>query len=242
MSVVFSARAGDGDARSTRGRLASAVVKYATAVGHVRMVVEACADAAAKMQAIGRERPYVLEAWVFGALLDAPQEIEATDVAFVVDAPAAEVPWGAEPGGLRWFTNFYRIDRYPVRWFARPVDRPVVNHRIRRPVHFWSTDGPHEAALQALAEGRVDDLPRAAELDAEGLDRQLDDEAATVLAALGGVVDAYWQHDWRREQRDGERGPEHELYDLAWGLVDLDRGRRRLRDEPAGVRRLHPDL
>jgi hypothetical protein len=198
-------------------------VRYATAIDHLRLVADACAEEAQRPAAGGMSHPYVRAAYAFGEILDVPDEPDGTEVALVVDTGVDELPWGVEPPRLHAFVRAYRIDRYPIRWFPRPRDLPVADHRIVRPVRLWDLEhGIHEVAFEALRSGRPEDVrlpaPPAAELRT-ALERHL----AVTRDALGEVVDRYWDHDWRREHSGGGRYPEHTLWDLAWGVRDLER-------------------
>ncbi|MFA9430738.1 hypothetical protein [Egicoccus sp. AB-alg2] len=198
-------------------------MRYATAVGHLRMVAEACAEAATLPPLGDLPQPYVLGAYAFGDILDVPDESEGTDVAFVVDASVDELPWGVEPPALRWFVERARIDRHPIRWFARPRDLPVGDHRIVRPVRLWDAEhGIDEQAFEALRGRRPEDVRTPAPPDAEvqaALERHLD----LTRKALDEVIDRFWDRDWRRENSGGGRYPEHTLWELAWGVRDLER-------------------
>lgn len=199
-------------------------MRYATAVSKLVAAAGALARDAETARDLADEGPRILAAYAFGPLLDGADPVDAADVAFVVDRPASQLPWGTEPREVRAFLALHRLDRAPLRWSCRPLDAPVGNHRIRRPVRFWSAeDGTDEAVLDALAQRRLDALPRLPEADAGELDRQLEEEAAVCLAALeelvhGGPVDPPVVAD--------------ELFDLAWGYTDLRRGQRELRDGP----------
>jgi hypothetical protein len=43
------------------------------------------------------EEPLVRAIYAFGDVLEAPDQLEAVDVALVADEPADELTWGAEP-------------------------------------------------------------------------------------------------------------------------------------------------
>jgi hypothetical protein len=198
-------------------------VRYATAIGHLRLVAEACAEAAALPPLGDEQHPFVVAAYAFGELLELPTNPDGTDVAFVVAADAEVLPWGLEPPELRWFVDRSRIDRHPIRWFARPRDLPVGDHRIVRPVRLWDADrGIDEASFEALRSRDVEAVRLPAPSTEErrtALERHL----AVTKAALGEAVDRFWDRDWRRERTGHGRYPEHTLWDLAWGVRDLER-------------------
>jgi hypothetical protein len=198
-------------------------VRYATAIGHLRLVAEACAEAAALPPFDDEQHPFVVAAYAFGELLELPTDPDGTDVAFVVAVDAEELPWGIEPPELRWFVHRSRIDRHPVRWFARPRDLPVGDHRIVRPVRLWDTErGIDEASFEALRSRDVEAVRLTAPVTEE-MRTALERHLAVTKAALGEVVDRFWDRDWRREHTGAGRYPEHTLWELAWGVRDLER-------------------
>jgi hypothetical protein len=68
-----------------------AAMKRSTAISRLRDVVEALDRASTWPETT------VTSAFVFGALLDAPFELDRVNVALVVDEPAQTVPWLAHP-------------------------------------------------------------------------------------------------------------------------------------------------
>jgi hypothetical protein len=217
-------------------------MKRSTAVSHLRMVAEACAEAAEEPPWRGEGGPYVREAWMFGPLLDDPTaEVDRTAVALVLDEPSAAMPWGIEPDRAAGFASAWRLDRFPIWRVHRPRDRLVTNHEIRRPLQLWEpSEGIAEAALDALAAGRVADLARLPEPRAADLDDQLRSELADAEANLETVVDRYDDDAWRRRHSGARR--EEVLHAAAWAVVDLQRARRRLTHEapPSHPQRQRP--
>lgn len=201
-------------------------MKYQTAVSHVGLVADACTDVTERGWGALDEgrRPYITEAWLFGELLDAPATLDGIRVAFVVDEVAANLPWGSETPELRWFMQAWRLDTRAIRWHQRPRDRAVTNHRIRRPVRFWSVAGTDTQVMAALAQRRVADLPRLEDPPPDVMERELEQAAQESLVALARTVDVFWEPTWRREHKGFDRYPEHELFDVAWGYVDILRG------------------
>jgi hypothetical protein len=125
------------------------VVRHETAVRRLRSIAERCE----RVSGLWREE-WVLAAYTFGAVLDGPTEVPVVQVAFVLDLPADELTWCAQPPSCAGLPHLLGIDKAPVDWYWRPAVWPVSNHVIRRPLRIWSTDGPDDAALAALAEGR----------------------------------------------------------------------------------------
>jgi hypothetical protein len=198
-------------------------VRYATAISHLRLVAEACADAASRPPLDDERHPYIVGAHAFGEILELPEDPDVTAVAFVVDATVDELPWGVEPPDLRWFIHQARIDRHPIRWFARPRDLPVGDHRIVRPVRLWDVDhGIDEVTFDAFRSRHVESV-RLPAPSREELAAALERHLTVTRSALDEVVDRFWDRDWRREHTGSGRYPEHTLWELAWGVRDLER-------------------
>jgi hypothetical protein len=193
-------------------------VKYSTAVGRLRTI------GAELDRFAGFDEDFLLEeAWVFGELLDAPDQFDVVSLALVVDLPPEEVTWCARPAPAEAVTSLLRFEKYPLRWFWRPTVWPVWNHAIDRAVRFWSKRaGADAAALDALASRRLDDLMVVAPPDAEALRGQLliDHEAARLH--LRQVVDQYDDPGWRREHKGFGVHPEDHLWWAAKGFLELD--------------------
>jgi hypothetical protein len=68
------------------------LVKYLTAVARLR----SCAADLDRLAGVTDE-PLMLEAWVFGELLEHPDELEVISLALVIDLPAQDVTWRARP-------------------------------------------------------------------------------------------------------------------------------------------------
>lgn len=162
---------------------------------------------------------------VVGELLEGPDDITRSEVIAVLDRPARRVTWGATPlDVLGWMTD-EQLSRLPITWWYRSSERPADNHTLFRPLPFWTRGaGVDVAALAALAAGDVDTLDglRAAAPDVADLLERLRGEREDALAALTDVVDVYWERGWRRNQQRHDRYPEHRLWELAWGLADLE--------------------
>jgi hypothetical protein len=191
-------------------------VRYETAVRRLNTIADRCQQASA----VWGDRPLLVGTYAFGAVLDAPAELPAVDVAFVLDLPADELTWGVEPQSLAGLPALLEIDKAPVRWYWRPAVWPVSNHLIVRPVRIWSLDGPDTTALQALANRTVEQLrpPAAAPQD---LAQQLADERAASLTHLRHVHANYWERNWRSGNRGNGLYPEHHLWNAVHGYLDL---------------------
>ena len=190
-------------------------MRYATAVSKLRVVTDALDEERRIAHTFDTEVP-ITAAYAFGAALDGTDPVEQVEVAFVVDRDHDRLPWGVEPEEVVGFVERHRLGRFPLRWFCRPTDLPVTNHLIRRPVQLWTREGgTDDAALQALTDRRLDELPRLPEPDPAGLTRQLEQEAEVCLRELDALVH-------RRGGAD-PRAIAVELFDLTWGYTDLQR-------------------
>ncbi len=168
------------------------LVKYTTAVARLR----SCADDLDRIAQIDHDR-LLVDAWVFGELLEAPDQLDVISLALVVDLPVEEVTWEARPALGEAMTSFLRFDKYPVQWWWRPSAWPVWNHAIDRAVRFWSHDGPDTAALDALAAQHHDGLQMIRPSHTEVLRAQLLVEHEAARQHLQDVIDQYADRDWR---------------------------------------------
>jgi hypothetical protein len=167
------------------------------------------------------EQPFVTAAYAFGELIDGAAEVECVQVGFVLNLPAEELAWGAEPNGCGWLVDVLRLDKTPVDRYWRPAGSPVANHLITRPLRIWSADdGVDQQALQALSSGSCESL-RLPALPPRAADEQLATDLATSLAHLRAVEASYWEQDWRRQHRGGGVYPESYLWDAVHGYLDL---------------------
>jgi hypothetical protein len=190
-------------------------MRYATAARRLQMIAEEC-DRHAKVW----DQPLVVAAYVYGSLLEGPEEVEVVQVALVVDLPPDEVTWWADPPPAAAFAETIGLGKAPVEWWWRPVLWPVWNHEIRGPVRFWSLDGPDEDVLRAIAQQRLDALDRLVPTAEEELE-QLEEELSAGLSHLRKVTEAYWDREWRRDHRGLGLYPEHHLWRAARGYFDL---------------------
>jgi hypothetical protein len=192
-------------------------MRYRRAVEKLRTLASAC-DAE---RAWPGDDPILLEAYAFGEVLDGPDELDRVEVVLVLNLPAEEVVWESTPRQAVWLEDSLRLNKggYSYRW--RSSRDSVSNHRIRRPVRFWSREGgPDEGVLQALSERRFGDLPRL-ETPPEDQREQVAGELAVAFGRLRAVRDSYWDQQWRREHRGFGRYPENELWDAIDGYLDL---------------------
>jgi hypothetical protein len=191
-------------------------MRYRRAIEKLRILAEACED----FKRYPSEEPFLLEAYVFGDVLRGTDPLEFVEVALVINLPPEEVVWETTPHGTEWLADHLRLSKGGFGYFWRSHADPVSNHHIRGPVRFWSRKGPDEDVLQALAERRLDDLPRVTSSPAAQRE-QLAGELEAALRRLRSVHASYWDYDWRRENRGGGRYPEHELWEAVEGYLDL---------------------
>ena len=192
------------------------VMRYRRAVEKLRLLADACES----VKDWPPEDPFLLEAYVFGAVLEGADPLDFVEVALVLNLPPDEVSWESSPHGTAWLEDTLRLSKGGFAYWWRSYLSPVPNHRIRSPVRFWSQDGPEEAVLQALAERRFGGLPRL-QPSAEAGQEQMAEELDVALRRLRTVHASYWDQDWRREHRGLGRYPENDLWDAVHGYLDL---------------------
>jgi hypothetical protein len=166
-------------------------MRCSTAVARLR----SCAADLDRLASLADE-PLVLEAWVFGELLELPEELDIVSLALVINlSQPRNVTCYARPAPAEAATSFLRFEKYPLRWFWRPSVWPVWNHAIARAVRFWSHLGVGTAALDALTHRRVDALPLMSPPSAKALREQLVIEHRAARDHLGDVLDRYDDRD-----------------------------------------------
>lgn len=192
-------------------------MRYRRAVEKLRLLAEACEEI---KNWPPDEDPFLLEAYVFGDVLSGADPLEVVHVALVLNLPPDEVAWESEPDGAAWLGDRLRLSKGGFQYFWRSYLDPVWNHYIRGPVRFWSYDGPDEAVLTALGERRFGALQRLTP-EPEVEREQVAAELNQALSRLRAVRDAYWDQQWRRDNRGSGRYPEHVLWEAVEGYLDL---------------------
>ncbi|CAN5758540.1 hypothetical protein BH23ACT4_BH23ACT4_11130 [soil metagenome] len=192
-------------------------MKYSTAVGRLRTVAD-------ELTSHGEWRDdLIVEAYVYGGLLDAPATLERVALAFVVDLPPEEVTWLAHPAAPEAAVSLLRFDKYPITWRCRPLAWAVWNHEIIGPVRFWSVKGgADETTLNALSDRRLDSLERSLPKDDETFVAQLRIERDAARNHLEWVVDSYHDRGWRKSHKGFGVYPEDHLWWATRGFLDLD--------------------
>lgn len=201
-------------------------MRHQTAVRRLRTIADRCQQASG----LWDDEPLLVGAYAFGAVLDDPADLAVVQVAFVLDLPADELTWCAQPQSCAGLPALLEIDKTPVEWYWRPALWLVSNHLIDRPLRIWSLDGPDTTALDALEHGDAEPLrlPAPTAADARA---QLAVELAASLAHLRRTEAGYWERDWRRAHRGSGIYPENHLWDAVHGYLDLLTAHRRLLDD-----------
>jgi hypothetical protein len=92
------------------------LVKYSTAVARLR----SCAVDLDRLAGFTDE-PLMLEAWVFGELLEHPDDVEVVSLALVIDLPAQDVTWRARPTPAEAAASVLRFEKYRCAGFGVPA-------------------------------------------------------------------------------------------------------------------------
>lgn len=158
--------------------------------------------------------------YAFGAVLEPGAEVDAVELAFVLNLPAEELPWYVEPQSLAGLPSLLEIDKAPVLRYWRPAVWPVANHLIHRPLRVWSLDGPDNAALDALERGEAERLRMPAPT-AEQQREQLSVELDVSLAHLRRVEAGFWEREWRSAHKGSGIYPENHLWNAVHGYSEL---------------------
>lgn len=195
-------------------------VKFATAVRHlVEMADVASENLRLRDTAIGWP---LEELWVAGELLEGPESLEAGSIVLVLDVPPDELTWLAKHPTGEWVGSQLRLGKRPLFWAYRPSVWPVWNHRHRRVARFWSAEhGPHTDVLEFLAERQLNRLP-VVEPTVEDLVHQLSEELTASRRHLRGVLDHYWDYDWRRDHKGRDETPEDHLWRAAQAVSEME--------------------
>ncbi|SCE83962.1 hypothetical protein GA0074695_1517 [Micromonospora viridifaciens] len=172
------------------------------------------------MSGLWDDQQVLVGAYAFGAVLEPHAAVPVVQMAFVLNLPADELTWCAQPQSCTGLVHLLEIDKAPVEWYWRPAVWPVANHLIHRPLRVWSLDGPDTTALDALECGEAEHLRMPAPTAAERQE-QLTAELAASLAHLRRVEAGFWQRDWRSAHRGSGVYPEHHLWDAVHGYLDL---------------------
>jgi hypothetical protein len=191
-------------------------MRYQTAVRRIRTVAERCQRASG----LWDDEPLLVATYAFGAVLEPGAEVDAVELAFVLNLPAEELPWCVEPQSLVGLPSLLEIDKAPVLWYWRPAVWPVANHLIHRPLRVWSLDGPDSAALDALERGEAERLRMPAPT-AEQQREQLSVELDASLAHLRRVEAGFWEREWRSAHKGSGLYPENHLWNAVHGYSEL---------------------
>lgn len=182
--------------------------------------LRALAEACESVKHWPPEAAFLLEAYVFGEVLEGADPLEYVEVVLVLNLPPEEVVWESNPHGTLWLADRLRLSKGGFAFWWRSHLDPVWNHHIRGPVRFWSHEGPDERVLRALAERRFGDLPRLTP-SPRAQREQLAAELDAALSHMRAVHASYWDGDWRQEHRGLGRYPEHHLWEAVRGYLDL---------------------
>lgn len=192
-------------------------MRYATAVRRLRTVADSCTRAM-----VHPAEPPLVAVYAFGPVLDEPgNDVDVVQVAFILDMPAAQLPWGVEPPACTALAERLGVTKAPVHRVWRSADRPVANHVIRRPLRIWSTVGIDEAALDALAHQQAEPL-RADDPAPAQAHAQRESERGESLAHLREIRDRYQDPGWRRRHRSAGQPPEIYLWSALDGFLELE--------------------
>ncbi|MGH9209506.1 MAG: DUF7711 family protein [Acidimicrobiales bacterium] len=194
-------------------------MKRPTAIRHLVELAEAASEG---LRLRGTDIGWpVEELWVAGELLGFADLIDVGIVVLVLDIPVEELPWLARHPTGEWVGHQLRLGKRPMRWNYRPAARPVWNHELRQLVRFWSAEtGCDEEVIDALRSRRFDRLA-VVEPSPRQLRERLGDELAASRRHLRGVLDQYWDRQWRQQHKGFDESPEDHLLRAATAVSDM---------------------
>ena len=105
-------------------------MRYGKAVQRLEMIAERCQRASGPWD----EAPPLVSVYAFGHVLDGPDQLDAVQVALVLNHPAEELTWCARPTSCSGLPPLLELEKAPVEWYWRPAAWPVSNHVIARPL------------------------------------------------------------------------------------------------------------
>jgi hypothetical protein len=198
-------------------------VKHSTTMSRLSDVVDGLDRAATWPETT------VTAAFVFGCILDGETDLERIELAFVVAEPATVVPWMARPAHLEALAALLRFTKLPLSWRWRPKEWPVWNHEIERALRVWiADDGRDQAALDALAARRLNDVTFDAPASSDALIAELLVERDVGRRHLATVTESFYDQGWRRDHRGEGVHPEDHLWWATAAFLDLDDAIERL--------------
>ncbi len=147
--------------------------------------------------------------------------LDEASVVVVLDIPPEELPWLAINPAGEWAGDQLQLPKRPLRWCYRPLLRPVWNHEHRRLVRFWSADvGLDEGVIAALRDRRMERV-EVVEPALDAFAEQLAEELAVSRRHLRGVLEGYWDRDWRRRHKGYDESPEDHLWRAAMAFSGM---------------------
>lgn len=201
-------------------------VKRMTAIRHL---VEMATTASERLRLRDTDIGWPLEElWVTGDLLSPAGDLDAGAVVLTIDVPPSEMPWLALHPTGEWIGDQLRLGKRPMRWCYRPLAWPPWNHEHRRVARFWdAANGLDDDTIEALRSGDLNRVHVVEPTDNELID-QLRSELVVSLQHLHGILDPYWDHEWRRAHNGYDETPEDHLWRAATAFVDIEEALRQL--------------
>ena len=193
-------------------------MKRSTAIRHLAEMAEVATEQASFLAQSPVDWPLV-EMWVAGPLLDRAEEVDHGTVVLMIDLAPDELPWLAIHPTAEWVGEQLRLGKRPMLWSYRPAAWPAWTYRNPRVARFWSaSSGLEHGLLDQLRSGVAADL---IEPDQDELLEQIGVELEVSKAHLRSVLDQYWDHDWRRNNRH-HASPEDQLWGAATAVTELE--------------------
>jgi hypothetical protein len=104
-------------------------MRYGRAVQRLEMIAERCQW----VSGLWDEAPPLIGAYAFGHVLDGPDQLDAVQVALVLNHPAEELTWCARPTSCSGLPHLLELEKAPVEWYWRPSGMAGQQPRDRAP-------------------------------------------------------------------------------------------------------------
>lgn len=187
-------------------------MKRSTALHHVMELT----GMAERLNGLGPDFDIRLsELWIGGDILNGAEQTEEVTIVVRLDIPDDEIPYLALHPEVESYEHSLRLNKWPVdaRWRSRGV--PAWDHEVRRVARFWSAEtGTEDLLIRNLQDRTFTELMIESPTP-EQLQAFLEESLSRSERHLTGVLEHYWDRDWRRNHQGYGVHPEDHLWRAA---------------------------